>query len=721
MDTDGSEAGALWNRAEVDVRRYPAFAAWKEGTSQLNRHLEDAVLCPGVSVLSLASQPATGKSTTLIQHICELAKMNKAPRKVRYVVSSGVEARFIESWFLAHGVMKPSTAWEAVNQVEVITTEALIKLFGDASSWPDQITIVFDINWYPTVDDEMALGLLLHHASKAKERVEEEKDVAIHIAIMLLMSGFVSTRTIEAFRSLLGRITEINLLHIHHDYSGQLRRYMGDGDWQGALHDNVQQIWREKGRVVLGDGRAWTWDGFEEDHKDLDQMPEAPDVGYSPEKIIDLELQTLKESKGVIVNGDLPFTVGLANVHLVACTGKIDICQTLEPRLMQLVQGCRRRMMWPEILRMVSWGIRSSEYGRRPICFDMIGMGQTMEEVEERAGPDLDDLGRAWNEDLPFLLLSIFRNWPCHIRRLRLLDCIAKPGASDTGYHCTSFGRLVLEVWKTAHKQLSFHVAFLLARVVLMRQGRRANHRVMQVLIYMAAIAHEGLDRLFEVQGPAKARALRSGVAPLVRDRFYAGGLWIALALFLRCRKTSQFQGEGFWRPFNGLAVDNSVVRQIWDTIEVFASVVGTRLFGNIAGVDWEATALDEAELSTVDQELMWAWLHRIVMFTEKPLSDASDAVVDCASFKRFSIDMGRELIDAEVVREESAGQNQGGGGFFAIYQHVLPEGDGVGDLGPEARFICRGVTWIPAPAFKEVPKKLGEEFLAAVNCIISR
>ncbi|KAI8950549.1 hypothetical protein F4801DRAFT_602279 [Xylaria longipes] len=709
----------LWNGAELDEQEFPAFGAWKEKEDEIDRHLEDAVKTPGVTVLSLTSNPATGKSTTLMRHISERAMASKAPRRVLYVVATEIEARYISAWLFAHKVLDTTSAGVGgVRGVQVVTTKAMVEMFTERRTiWPDHLTIAFDINWYPTVDDEMALALVLHRACQVKESDH------VHMAIVLLMSGFESTRTIQAFRKRLGDISQV-ILDQHHHYPGVVRL---EGSWREDVRGNIGN-WNGEGRMVVGGRMADvdSWRGLGEDGPCPIPEPQDPTVsrGYTLEE----NLETLDEEAIIVARGEVPFALGLGSVRLVICTGEIGHVARFDAAISQTVIY-NRRMMLPEILRVFSWGIRSDQYGA--------GVGPVFADaapgLEEAAEPDRDDLGHAWNRDLSFLILNIFKVWPglelCRlptrdpldtfsftdrIRGLEILGCLEGQGE---GWKCSELGMEILKVRGEMGPTLGFNVAFLLARVVLMR--RHSGHRnplVARVLIHMAAIAHRGSSEFFAIkQNIDKQTLVRYFPSVIPKDKWYAGSLWAGLGLYLRGCRHLWFSEEGEEEeeeeptisPIDGMQIDAVAGSFIAKLAQKFAAYTRVPL-GKLEDTNWDQASLTEDEIATIDRELMWAWLHRIAMFWPTPMHETDDVVTDVVSFEKFGISMDREAIDAAHLRQESAKQNESGGAFYAIYEALVDGGRDLPAEGRRRRYTCQDVTYIPGTAFGDVEHECG-------------
>ncbi|KAH8162741.1 hypothetical protein CIB48_g5501 [Xylaria polymorpha] len=671
----------LWNGAELGEQQYPGFGAWKSVKDDIDSHLENAVKTPGVTAFSLCSGPATGKSTTLMRHISELARASKAPRRVLYVVATEVEAQYISSWLWAHQALDTGDGVGGVRGVQVMTTETMVKMFTeDGMHWPDHLTIVLDINWYPTVDDEVALALVLHRAGQIKE---SHRLMDIHMAIVLLMSGFESARTIQAFKKCLGNMKHVRIKGYHIPPLTYL-----EGDWKNDVRRSIGS-WDRRGRmIVAGDDDVYWWRRLPLE-EELGEALVARDPTVPGDWILEENFSSLKKHKAIFVHGEVPFAVGLRNVTLVICSGEMEGSVRLDPGILQAVPY-KRQMTISEVIRVLSWGVRSDQYGSST----NVVFAAPVEGYGDLKEPDRDDLGKAWNQDLPFLLLKILKVWPgltvnrlptrpCldfhaltdRMRRFVILDCIKEQGM---GWKCTELGLEILDIWAKLGGTMSFNVVFLLARVTLMIRHSRPGLLVV-VLLHMAAIAHVGTKSITDA----------------VPESAYSKFLEVP-----------------------GLEVDTEVGSNIAELVFTFAQYMGIPLT-KVDDNNWDWSILTQDDVATIERELMWAWLHQTVMFWPSPYTEADDVVTDMVSFEKFSISMDREAIEVSLVREESKRQNKASGAFYAIYEGV--EEDQGSSAGRESRYRCQGVTWIPGTAFVDVESKSGCLWPDAVGRRIAR
>ncbi|KAK5629203.1 hypothetical protein RRF57_004918 [Xylaria bambusicola] len=719
---------SLWNGAELDEREYPVFVAWKEEADKVDGFLGDAVRTPGATALSLVSQPATGKSTSLILHIWELAQASKAPRHVLYVVSTEVEARFIRAWLTDHGAMDnvavfgPQQGGRYI-PVQVVTMERFIALALQENPWPNDLTVAFDVNWYPTVDDEMAISILVKRAMEVKTAVTEMgKDT--RMAIILLMSGYVSSRTLTMFQRYLGHVTHIDLLHRTHAYPSTGELNEGWGEPGGRLDGAAMWLRERKMRLAIDDISGY--------RGEFNIYPAYPshDLDETPEDAVDDTILMLRdwENTMVTVGVATPYAVGLEAVGMVVLTGAKTSARVIDPIIMQLVD-IERRMSHAEAARILSWGTRSTAFGKGGVT--MVAVPG----INNHIGSIRDDLGRSWNEDLPIFILALFKAWPGvrlaripiritdrwiaadRIRRLSVLGCAVSLGEGeeqDKVWRCTDLGYKILEIWAKTHKKLDFSIIYLLAKVAMMQQrDPDVSSLVARVLVHMAAIAYSGIREFVAVHRPFDEAALVECFPPIIPEsRRQAGGLWVALALYLRYRNDFK-QGEGpSISTVNGIIVNRDCGGDITKNLLVFEKLVmaaGPSSAG--AQQDWYMLELGEVEIKAIDEELMWAWLHRIAWCKRSPEPGNVESVLDMVSLAEFKLKASNELMDAQAIRLWLYRRSQARGAFFAIYETLERMGDAHQDL------TCRGMTWIPGPTFKRAEDATGLEWPEMVGC----
>ncbi|KAI0968639.1 hypothetical protein F4678DRAFT_474383 [Xylaria arbuscula] len=711
---------SLWNGAEADEQIFPAFGAWKEAKEQLNQFLEDAVSNPGPTVLSLASQPATGKSTSLIKHIAERAYISKAPRLVLYIVSTVVEAQFIKSWLVRHSVATTTGSLGSRVQVEVVTVDMFSAGVSVEENWSRDLTIIFDINWYPTVDDEIALAFILHRAAELKTSVEK-MCMGNHLAIVLLMSGYESSRTLRAIRRHVGNFTRINLLHHHHQYP-DLKTL--DENWEDTVRELVGSALAGGGRVVIEDDNWIQEDDLDIRRAEVDKDIASPLLPRTTTTITNIT--NLEEARVLKSADEVPYAVGLKDVNLVVCTGLAGKSLMIDPLFQQLIATTKRRMTTFEMARFLSWGIRSPKYTGPGVTFCV---PQNWYEPEGSAALDREDMGKAWNQHLPILLLTVFDNWPSYrlaqlpirppadraifddgLFRLCTLGCIIPGALGGIGgaYQCTELGRQILKIWKQTDKILDFHVTFLLARVAIMHRDPTASPLVVSVLIHMAAIAHRGTGAFMSVRRPVNMNELSFCFPPIIpEERRRAGGLWAALGLYMHCLDT--FANGGFITLVPGITLDTRIGLNIRDWCRAFESAVLTASPHSRIPINWHTQRLSQAEMKAIDEELALAWFHRIVLFRPDPRFEGSDHVVDTSSYERFEIDMRTELLHASEINMNNHDGPDTTDRLYAIYENLQKMEDGA-DANEDlpTRFICSGLTWIPSSTFTKAVLEIG-------------
>lgn len=113
------------------------------------------------------------------------------------------------------------------------------------------------------------------------------------------------------------------------------------------------------------------------------------------------------------------------------------------------------------------------------------------------------------------------------------------------------------------------------------------------------------------------------------------------------------------------------------------------------------STNLTDAEVALVEQELMWAWMHRTV-----GIRVATRSAFDAVSAANVDIDEA-DLLDVDAA----CNSNSQTGGLFAIYSELeqVPYGSG-------HTLVARNLTLIPQHFFKKVEAKTGIPWPTSVS-----
>ncbi|XXH03214.1 hypothetical protein Hte_009611 [Hypoxylon texense] len=177
---------------------------WEHFIELLDGTLAKAIGEDGVKVVTLTSLPGIGKNTALIRHIWDQARAGKAPRKVVYVVVSDTEALLLQKWMLdSKAIVEEDMGDGKALSDNPFTLCSLRECFQalQEKAWDTDRTVIVDVNWYPTVREEIAFG---HFRSWVRGVTEAAANGnRVHVAIILLMSTFESERTTVPFHEMI--------------------------------------------------------------------------------------------------------------------------------------------------------------------------------------------------------------------------------------------------------------------------------------------------------------------------------------------------------------------------------------------------------------------------------------------------------------------------------------------------------------------------------------
>lgn len=329
---------------------------WKPLLEMLDRALAKATEENRVEVVALTSLPGIGKSTALIRHIWDLAKAGKAPGKVVYIVFSDTEASLIRTWLLqSGGVVKDDMGDGKVRSDNPFTLCSLRECFQvlQEKAWDANRTVIVDVNWYPTVRDEIAFGYLLSWTRGLKAAVAKGNDV--HVAILLLMSTFESERTVIPFERMLTTVIAFDLTDWRYPTPKAEALEVG---WKEKVGDIVQGVLDEGGRVVLGSHIWQDWPGIQSGRLDPDLVDDVPCTYVPAEDRLVTEQRSIEKARVLALHPLVPYSTRVEQMRLFLTPGVVEGCHILYPELMQVVVD-DRELEWCERLRQYSWVLKS--------------------------------------------------------------------------------------------------------------------------------------------------------------------------------------------------------------------------------------------------------------------------------------------------------------------------------------------------------------------------
>ncbi|KAI1136311.1 hypothetical protein F5Y05DRAFT_415499 [Hypoxylon sp. FL0543] len=673
-----------------------------------------------VGFLTFVTHQAQHKDV-IIGEIWARAKEGKAPAKLVYVASSEAEALLMRKELGVKGLITEQDIGDGQpasdNPITICTARALVPVIQQRT-WGANRTVVVNVHWYPTVDDEIALGHLVSWAAmRAREAREGKPDV--HVAIVLLMTTFASFRTIEAFERHL-RI-DVQPTLCHDNTSDQVTISVLQPGWEEKIGPYILSILSQNRRVVIGTD---DWESLSslvrgDARETFEQLIfEVPSlVSPRPHDLptkrswIDAELGKIESEKVLAVNPELPHTFEIENLGLVVALGVAPARPVLDRKMMQVVVK-ERDLFRCEIKRQWYWSqVSATADGTRPKIMSSIA-GVDINQRQLSA----ETLGPAWNRDFMFFALAAFESWPhCSLvhmpirppadyhvvfdatRRLIVLGCIEK-GAKENTWVCTEPGRLVMKrYWGEVTDKHDFHLAYLLARTQLSQE----NPLIRRLLVRIAAIVHIDPLTCFGIGRRIDEEKLRRIFPPVIRGRIQAGFIWVALALYLRC-EAAGLSTRNLNVPridYEGIAINPFNVTEISTFVKDFEKELGLEPEPPAeAGTSWLRHPLAEDQLLAIERHMMWAWLHRIALFAKLKPND--DRPRDCVTARPLAISMEKEPIVADHIQSYCDQVTKGRGAFYAFYLELSE--------GAAKRLSASQLTWIPPQLLTEVQEKTG-------------
>ncbi|OTA92908.1 hypothetical protein M434DRAFT_11989 [Hypoxylon sp. CO27-5] len=673
-----------------------------------------------VGLFALVTHPGIDKGI-ILAGLWTQAKAGKAPAKVVYVASSDVEALLIGDKLGTHGVLVNADIGDGQpasdNPITICSARMLLPTIQEMT-WDANRTVVVDVHWYPTVEDEILLGHLVTWAGERSREVREGR-MDTHVAIILLMTDFVSNRTIEAF----DRGLQVNVQGVicSDDPCKDLKIELLRREWETSIGDTILEVLRQDRRVVIGTDDWESFDGLTgENNGEIfgELISEIPSHYVSHDVRTRFEIQQIKESQVIAINPELPYANKIDKLGLVLALGVAPKSPVLNPGIMQVVIK-PRELLRCEIRKQWLWSLTSASADGKGVMHARLLTSVSRDELNQRE-ESAENLGPAWNRDFMFLVLAAFENWPSRsmvhmpmrapandyvvleaARRLTVLGCMKKGAGTENIYETTELGKAVMKKYWEEEEDTAkrdFHLAYFLARAQLSQE----SPIIRRLLARIAALIRIGVDKCFAICHNMDEEKLRRVFPLVIRHRTHAGFVWLALALYLRCEMGGAFTRRVAeeWQNYEGIPLSYANVQQVNTLVTVFEGELGLSPDPPTQAVsNWARQPLEAAQLLSVDRHMMWAWLHRIALFSANP--EERQRPRDCVSILPLVVHMEDEPIVVSKVRSYCDRVTTGKGAFYAFYL-ALRKGSG-------NRLCADQLTWLPPEAFQEVSDKTGQ------------
>ncbi|RYP53036.1 hypothetical protein DL769_010580 [Monosporascus sp. CRB-8-3] len=674
-------------------QQIPRTSAWMAKQKDIEDFMQAGRTSQKTRVAYLRSAHASGKSTTLLMHLLGMTTREQGGSRLIYVVPGKVEQKSVLQRILSNDfregvavrVAEKVRANIAAGSPLVITTyEDFVGEVSEGVLAPRRVTIVVDVELRVTLAGELFFGILLELAGT--------KGLALTI---LLMAPHYSLVTLKEFGRVVGDVQRIDVP----DINPKLRIEHLSEAWAAEALAHVN-------RVRARDPSAAAFLSS----SDVYELGDWGDyVRISPDS--SEYLTETPPGANVVVDPEFGVSLPWSNIRVVVSRG-VSRAWLFDEKTSQIVLQVRTITAY-ELQKELSWAFKTTVEPKTVRVFSCLTPAKA-----KRMQAAADPWGPAWNADMPQMILSLFRVWPRFrkvsdlpirrppdtyalsemFRRLRIVGCVALQ--DDEKYGLTDKGQAVLRLLDaTRGTGIDFHAACLLSSV-----GPHADRpKVQRVIIRMAAIMTHGAGNLVAPANPA-ARPSAQEVGDMSSGvglrRYRMGALWMALGVYAR------------WSP-GGMFTNNPV--PVYNTghflIDTTVGSAVIQLVGQLetqfgippADNEIAETDLNDEEITLVEKELMWAWLHRTV-----GIYASSDAIFDVVSAHRVEVEE-EELVDLSEARSNP--RNRKIGGILAIYSYL----EYVQKAGRKV-LLARDLTIIPQEHFKDVEVATGLPWPTSVS-----
>ncbi|RYP67579.1 hypothetical protein DL770_008597 [Monosporascus sp. CRB-9-2] len=625
-------------------------SAWMAKQKDIEGFVQAARTSQQTRVAYLRSAHASGKSTTLLMHLLGMATGEQDGSQLIYVVPGDLDQMSALQYILSED-FREGVALRVAEKVRknldsgsplVITTYGdFVRELSLGVAVPRRVTIVADVELRATLAGELFFGVLLELAGTS--------ELALTI---LLMAPHYSHLTLKEFGRVVGDVQRIDVP----DINPKLRiEHLGEA-WAAEALAHVKQVRARdpSAAVFLSSSDAYDLGGWD---------------GYA---------------------------------------------WLFDEKTSQIVRQARTITAY-ELQKELSWALKTTPAPETVRVFSCLTPAKA-----KKLQTSADPWGPAWNADLPRLILSLFGIWPRFrkvsdlpirrppdeyalsemFRRLRIVGCVARQ--DDEKYGLTEKGEVVSRLLHaTQGTGIDFHVSCLLSSVP--SHGNRPG--VQRVIIRMAAIMTHGAGNLAAPANlgarpsPQEVGNVSSGVG-LKRHRM--GALWMALGIYLRCAPSGMFKDNPVTVHNTGhFVIDTTIGSAVFQLVLVLEDLFGIHPAHN----EIAETDLTDEEITLVEKELMWAWLHRTV-----GIYAATGTIFDVVSARRVEVDQRGELLDLWEARSDP--HNSRMGGMLAIYSYLeyVPKATGGRVL------VARDLTLIPQEHFKDVEAATGIPWPTSVS-----
>lgn len=329
--------------AKMSFRQpHPQNLAWKAKQTVIDDFLRTSLANKKTSVAYLKAAHGTGKSTTLLKHVYEVAQSVSEKPKITYVMSRAAETAALTKWLdesVGPGVFQQVLDTPLTPNIP-FTVTSYNTFVGSMPQNPirEGILLVVDVELTPSLWGELVFGMLLAPT--------QSEDPAVTI---LLMAPHLSKRTVTAFEKVVGTMKIIDI----QDPSPPLRvRYVQE-DGNG---------WAETARAIIAKARA-----RDAGAKALYCVPSnaaARDAVPNGASTLNLDLTVgtdivIQRASDLLVDPHEGGSLQCPNLRLLVCMCSLESL-AFDPMTSQIVQTKRRAISSDELDRQLSWALKTT-------------------------------------------------------------------------------------------------------------------------------------------------------------------------------------------------------------------------------------------------------------------------------------------------------------------------------------------------------------------------
>ncbi|OTA78080.1 hypothetical protein M434DRAFT_402292, partial [Hypoxylon sp. CO27-5] len=678
-------------------------SAWIAIRDELRSRLSEANVNGRLNVTGVTSMPATGKSTTMVSYIIQLAREGRVPERVIYVIPDSTERLLLSEWLIQNRGVNEQELGDgrlaSKNKVTLSETRDFLQYLRAADGSVSQaVTLLIDISWYPTVEEELMFAELVEWG---RQRMNSPN---CRTAIVLLMSIFESQRTMDLLRDSFGPecIRGLTFPSLHNWPKAEALHPNS-----GMFVSNTLHQARANGGRIIKTGLS-SFPGYNMDDEEELYLPCAGILETTPRYLIG----EMKVFPFLSIDQPLCYSTKFTGLRVFLSDDKTMAPEMDNKTFQWMIKS--RKLEGCELIRHKSWVVKSDSIPGH-VKFLTTYSAIT---VPPSVTPRVESFGPAWNADLLATVLSLVNMrggrflsqmnirrvpnqlfWAEGLRRLYILGCLERDQVFGT-YRASNFGASVCQA--ILDHQVNFHVAYLLSMARL-----EPDVVVKKVLIRMAALFHIQPRRVlvFNRRDRPTLKEMQNASAPLVRNEVQSGYIWQALGVYLALNNGVPLGGVG---PGILTIGKFTVFPSEAKHVGRFVERVESKYAISQDDFSWINGSLSAQQTRVINRALMWSWLHRSVWFPPQPdiMGPNKEKGIEIVSSMECEVEMRGELIDAPYIREVAL-RTREQGGIVAIYAELYQNRDG---------HLLPGIlTSIDPDCLNEIKEKTGIEWPEAV------